>query len=149
MKKISLGIIVLGLSILFGACNHESTALKTKSTTPVCLAKIEKQIFNTPQFARVKEAYNETLDTPNDGEWEQFLGYYFNLEKVNDKDYEIALVENYSDRSLNSHFFKVEKENGQIFPYDIITDSYDEALATDPQYANFFTKNCQNLGKNE
>ncbi len=117
-----------------------------KNQTSMCLSEIGKQIFATPQFAEVKAAYDEALNNANNEENDQFLGYTFNLEKEDSTSYEIALVEDYTTRALSNYRFQVEKKSGKISLYDVITDSYDEQIPTDAQYADFFIKNCQNLG---
>ncbi len=145
MKKISLGIMILALALLLGACNHQPQEVKTENPTPICLSEIGKQIFATPQFAEVKATYDEALNNANSEENDQFLGYAFNLEWEDSTSYEIALVEDYTTRALSNYRFQVEKKSGKISLYDVITDSYDEQIPTDAQYADFFIKNCQSL----
>ena len=118
----------------------------TKDNTTICLAEIENQIFTISQFAEVKAIYDEVLNTQNNEDGEQFLGYYFSLKNVNDTDYDIALVENYPNRILNAYFFKVNKVSWEISSYDVIMDNYD-SLPIDDSYSDFFSENCQNLTK--
>ncbi len=147
MKKVNLGIMILALALVLGACNHQPQ--EDKNLTSICLSEIGKQIFATPQFAEVKATYDEALNNANSEENDQFLGYAFNLEWEDSTSYEIALVEDYTTRALSNYRFQVEKKSGKISLYDVITDSYDQQIPTDTQYADFFIKNCQNLGGNK
>ena len=92
---------------------------KPENTTNLCLAEIEKQIFASPQFVGVKQDYDKALAAPNQGDSEQFLGYYLDLESVDDESYKLALAENYPSRVLKYHRFQVNKKNGEIRLYDI------------------------------
>ena len=121
---------------------------KSENTTNLCLAEIEKQIFASPQFIGVKQDYDKALAAPNQGDTEQFLGYYLELEGVDDESYKLALAENYPSRVLKYHRFQVNKKNGEIRLYDIASDSYDEIIPHDEKYPEFFAQHCKNLDEN-
>ena len=122
---------------------------KPENTTNLCLAEIEKQIFASPQFIGVKQDYDKALATPNQGDSEQFLGYYLDLESIDDESYKLALAENYPSRVLKYHRFQVDKKTGEIRLYDIASDSYDEIIPHDEKYSEFFAQHCKNLDEYE
>ena len=121
---------------------------KSENTTNFCLAEIEKQIFASPEFVGVKQDYDKALAAPNQGDSEQFLGYYLDLERVDDESYKLALAENYPSRVLKYHRFQVNKKNGEIRLYDIASDTYDEIIPHDERYPEFFAQHCKNLDEN-
>ena len=121
----------------------------SQTQTELCLAEIEKQIFASPQFIGVKQDYDKALAAPNQGDSEQFLGYYLELEGVDDETYKLALAENYPSRVLKYHRFQVDKKTGEIRLYDIASDSYDEIIPHDEKYSDFFLQHCQNLEEYE
>ena len=118
---------------------------KSENPTTLCLSEIEKQIFASPQFSGVKSAYDKALNTPNNEEWEPLLGYYLDLEQIDDKGYWVALAEEYPNRVLKYHRFQVNKKTGEIKEYDVVNDTYDEVIPSDENYSNFFAQNCKNL----
>ena len=120
-----------------------------ENPTELCLTEIEKQIFASPQFIGVKKNYDKALTMPNQGDREQFLGYYLDLESVDDKSYKLALAENYPSRVLKYHRFQVDKKTGEIRLYDIASDSYDEIIPHDERYPEFFAQHCKNLDEYE
>lgn len=122
---------------------------KSENTTNLCLAEIEKQIFASPQFIGVKQDYDKALAAPNQGDSEQFLGYYLDLESIDDESYKLALAENYPSRVLKYHRFQVDKKTGEIRLYDIASDSYDELIPHDEKYSEFFAQHCKNLDEYE
>lgn len=119
-----------------------------KKPTELCLTEIEKQIFASPQFVGVKQDYDKALATPNQGDSEQFLGYYLDLESVDDESYKLALAENYPSRVLKYHRFQVDKKTGEIRLYNIASDTYDEIIPHDEKYPEFFAQHCKNLDDN-
>lgn len=119
-----------------------------ENPTELCLTKIEKQIFASPEFVGVKQDYDKALTMPNQGDREQFLGYYLDLESVDDKSYKLALTESYPSRVLKYHRFQVDKKTGEIRLYDIASDSYDEIIPHDERYPEFFAQHCKNLDEN-
>lgn len=121
---------------------------KPENMTDLCLAEIEKQIFASPQFIGVKQDYDKALATPNQGDSEQFLGYYLDLESVDDESYKLALAENYPSRVLKYHRFQVDKKTGEIRLYDVASDTYDEIIPHDEKYPEFFAQHCKNLDEN-
>ena len=121
---------------------------KPENTTNLCLAEIEKQIFASPEFVGVKQDYDKALVAPNQGDREQFLGYYLGLESVDDESYKLALAENYPSRVLKYHRFQVNKKNGEIRLYDIASDTYDEVIPHDERYPEFFAQHSKNLDDN-
>lgn len=120
----------------------------SQTQTELCLTEIEKQIFASPEFVGVKQDYDKALTMPNQGDREQFLGYYLELESVDDKSYKLALVENYPSRVLKYHRFQVDKKTGEIRLYNITSDSYDEIIPHDERYPEFFAQHCKNLDDN-
>ena len=120
----------------------------SQTQTELCLTEIEKQIFASPEFVGVKQDYDKALTMPNQGDREQFLGYYLELESVYDKSYKLALVENYPSRVLKYHRFQVDKKTGEIRLYNITSDSYDEIIPHDERYPEFFAQHCKNLDDN-
>lgn len=118
---------------------------KAEDMTPKCLEAIENQVFADPEFAEIKKTYDELLDTPSDDPDEQFIGYYFSIEAIDDISYDLALVEDYSSRVLPLHRFQIEKATGNISVYDVVNDNYDRVIPTTSEYSDFFAKNCQNL----
>lgn len=118
---------------------------KSESPTTLCLSEIEKQIFASPQFSGVKSAYDKAINTPNNEEWETLLGYYLDLEQIDDKGYWVALAEEYPNRVLKYHRFQVNKKTWEIKEYDVVNDTYDETIPSDENYSTFFSKNCKNL----
>ena len=121
---------------------------KSENTTNLCLAEIEKQIFASPQFIGVKQDYDKALAVPNQGDREQFLSYYLELEGVDDESYKLALAENYPSRVLKYHRFQVDKKTWEIRLYNITSDSYDEIIPHDERYPEFFAQHCKNLDDN-
>ena len=119
-----------------------------ENLTELCLTEIEKQIFASPEFVGVKQDYDKALTMPNQGDSEQFLGYYLDLESVDDESYNLALAENYPSRVLKYHRFQVDKKTGEIRLYDIASDSYDEIIPHDEKYSEFFAQHCKNLDEN-
>ncbi|MFC2695820.1 MAG: hypothetical protein ACFN4U_02130 [Candidatus Absconditicoccaceae bacterium] len=122
---------------------------KTENTINLCLAEIEKQIFASPQFIGVKQDYDKALAAPNQGDREQFLGYYLELEGIDDESYKLALAENYPSRVLKYHRFQVDKKTGEIRLYNITSDTYDEIIPHDERYPEFFAQHCKNLDEYE
>lgn len=122
---------------------------KPENTTNLCLAEIEKQIFASPQFVGVKQDYDKALAAPNQGDSEQFLGYYLDLESVDDESYKLALAENYPSRVLKYHRFQVDKKTWEIRLYDVASDTYDEIIPHDEKYPEFFSQHCQSLEEYE
>lgn len=120
----------------------------SQTQTELCLAEIEKQIFASPEFVGVKQDYDKALVAPNQGDREQFLGYYLDLESIDDESYKLALAENYPSRVLKYHRFQVDKKTGEIRLYDIASDSYDEIIPHDEKYSEFFAQHCKNLDEN-
>ena len=120
-----------------------------ENPTELCLTEIEKQIFASPEFVGVKKNYDKALTEPNQGDREQFLGYYLDLESVDDETYKLALTENYPNRVLKYHRFQVDKKTGEIRLYDIASDSYDEIIPHDEKYSEFFAQHCKNLDEYE
>ena len=114
---------------------------KSENPTTLCLTEIEKQIFASPQFSGVKSAYEKALNTPNNEEWEPLLGYYLDLEQIDDQGYWVALAEEYPNRVLKYHRFQVNKKTWEIKEYDIVNDTYDETIPSDENYLTFFSKN--------
>ena len=121
----------------------------SQTQTELCLTEIEKQIFASPQFIGVKQDYDKALAAPNQGGSEQFLGYYLDLESVDDESYKLALAENYPSRVLKYHRFQVDKKTGEIRLYNITSDSYDEIIPHDERYPEFFAQHCKNLDEYE
>lgn len=121
----------------------------SQTQTELCLTEIEKQIFASPQFIGVKQDYDKALAAPNQGDSEQFLGYYLDLESIDDESYKLALAENYPSRVLKYHRFQVDKKTGEIRLYDIASDSYDELIPHDEKYSEFFAQHCKNLDEYE
>ena len=117
----------------------------SQTQTELCLTEIEKQIFASPEFVGVKQDYDKALTMPNQGDREQFLGYYLDLESIDDESYKLALAENYPSRVLKYHRFQVNKKTWEIRLYDIALDSYDEIIPHDEKYSDFFLQHCQNL----
>lgn len=120
----------------------------SQTQTELCLTEIEKQIFASPEFVGVKKNYDKALTVPNQGDSEQFLGYYLDLESIDDESYKLALAENYPSRVLKYHRFQVDKKTGEIRLYDIASDSYDEIIPHDERYPEFFAQHCKNLDDN-
>lgn len=120
----------------------------SQTQTELCLTEIEKQIFASPEFVGVKKNYDKALTVPNQGDSEQFLGYYLDLESIDDESYKLALAENYPSRVLKYHRFQVDKKTGEIGLYDIASDSYDEIISHDERYPEFFAQHCKNLDDN-
>lgn len=116
---------------------------KAENPTTLCLAEIEKQIFASPQFSGVKSAYDKALNNSN-SEWEPLLGYYLDLEQIDDQGYWVALAEEYPNRVLKYHRFQVNKKTWEIKEYDVVNDTYDETIPSDENYSNFFAQNCKN-----
>ena len=77
------------------------------------------------------------------------MGYYLDLESVDDESYKLALAENYPSRVLKYHRFQVDKKTWEIRLYDVASDSYDEIIPHDEKYSEFFAQHCKNLEEYE